>query len=100
MAVNLLDETPLTLAEAAKALPRLRGGKRIHLATLYRWISGGVRGVRLESLRLGRTVVTSREALRRFAERLTAAPRPAAPPATAAARRAERVDAELDRHGL
>lgn len=42
MAANLLDESPLTLAEAAKALPPLRGGRRVHLATLYRWVSSRV----------------------------------------------------------
>ncbi len=100
MANSLLDESPLTLAEAARALPRLRGGKRVHVATLYRWVSRGVAGVRLESLRLGRTVVTSREALQRFAERLGGRTVPTSPAAPAAARREARVDAELDRHGL
>jgi len=100
MAASLLDESPLTLAEAAKALPPLRGGKRVHLATLYRWVSRGVAGVRLESLRLGRTVVTSREALQRFAERLGARVEPATPASPVAAGRAHRVDALLDRHGL
>ena len=100
MAVNLLEETTLTLTEAAKALPCLRGGKRVHLATLHRWVQRGVAGVRLEALRLGRTVVTSREALQRFAERLSAQSGPAAAASPEAARRATRVDSELDRHGL
>ena len=100
MAVHLLDERSLTLAEAAKLLPPLRGGKRVHLATLYRWVQRGVAGVRLESVRLGRTVVTSREALQRFAERLSAGRRPAGAASPEAARRAARVDADLDRHGL
>ena len=100
MAVNLLDETTLTLLDAAKSLPALRSGKRVHVATLYRWATYGVRGVRLESQKVGGTVVTSLEAIRRFSERVTAAARPASPPAPAAARRAASVDAELDRHGL
>ena|SRR5688572_4523286 len=100
MAINLLDETTLTLADAAKSLPALRNGKRIHVATLYRWITYGARGVRLESQLVGRTVVTSREALRRFSERVTAAARPASPASPEAARRTASVDAELDRHGL
>jgi hypothetical protein len=100
MGVNLLDETLLTLTEAAKALPCLRGGKRVHLATLHRWVLRGVRGVHLEAVRLGRTVVTSREALQRFAERLSAKGGPAAAASPEAARRAAHADAELDRHGL
>ena len=62
MAVNLLDETTLTLLDAAKALPPLWNGKRVHVATLYRWMTYGVRGVRLESQYVGRTRVTSLEA--------------------------------------
>ena len=75
MAVNLLDETTLTLLDAAKALPPLWNGKRVHVATLYRWMTYGVRGVRLESQYVGRTRVTSLEAIRRFSERVTAAGR-------------------------
>jgi hypothetical protein len=100
MAANLLDETSLTLTDAAKALPPLRCGKRVHLATLHRWVQKGVRGVRLEAVRLGRTVVTSREALQRFSERLCAEGGPASTASPEAERRATRVAAELDRHGL
>ena len=100
MAVNLLDETTLTLLDAAKALPPLWNGKRVHVATLYRWMTYGVRGVRLESQYVGRTRVTSLEAIRRFSERVTAAGRPADAASPEAARRAASVDAELDRHGL
>jgi len=71
MAINL-DEELLSLADAARALPRLRKDRKVHVSTLYRWISRGVRGVRLEALKIGRTVVTSREALQRFGERLMA----------------------------
>jgi len=94
--VDLRDETPLTLTEAAKVLPPLTGDRKVHVNTLRRWINRGVRGVRLEAVKLGRTLVTSREALQRFADRLSE--RPVAPaPATAHIDRTER---ELDRHGL
>jgi hypothetical protein len=68
--------TPIPLAEAAKYVPPARQGKKTHLSTLLRWILTGVRTrsgeiVRLEALRLGNRWMTSREAIQRFAERLT-----------------------------
>jgi uncharacterized protein DUF1580 len=94
-----LDEHLLTLAEAAKYLPPVRRGRRIHVSTLYRWISRGVGGVCLESTKLGGTVFTSKEALQRFADRQSGEPgrsRPAPAP-RAASRSAE---AELVRRGF
>jgi hypothetical protein len=72
-------ETLLTLAQAARLRPPGRQGRPTHPSTIYRWISRGVRGCKLEAIRLGGTLYTSREALQRFAERLTGA---AGPPAT------------------
>ena len=68
--INLTSESVLSLTEAAKALPRRRAGKRPHVATLYRWASRGLRGVKLETLQVGGTLCTSTEALQRFFERL------------------------------
>jgi len=96
--VDLAHEELLTLAEAARALPRLRNERKVHVSTLYRWISRGVRGVRLEAVRLGRTLVTSREALQRFAERLNAAHEPPAPATSSSG--LEQAEREPDRHGL
>jgi len=53
-------------------LPRRRRGKKCHVSTLYRWASVGCRGVRLETVQIGATCCTSREALQRFFESLTA----------------------------
>lgn len=96
--VDLAHEEPLTLAEAARRLPRLRGDRKVHVSTLYRWVSRGLRGVRLEAVRLGRTLVTSQEALQRFAERLNAAHSEVG--VVEASRGLERAERELDRHGL
>lgn len=95
MAINISSEQLLTLAEAARVLPRLRGDRKVHVATLYRWISRGVGGVRLEAVKIGRTQVTSREALQRFAERLTTGA-----VVTSPANVADDTERELDRHGL
>ncbi|MBL8841268.1 MAG: DUF1580 domain-containing protein [Planctomycetes bacterium] len=77
-----LDERTLSLPEAAKFVPRRRAGRKVATSTLYRWITRGVRGVRLESMAAGGGLVTSREALERFFATLTALRRPA--PRTAA----------------
>jgi hypothetical protein len=103
--IELQDEHLMTLAEAANLRPSGRNGRPTHVSTVYRWIAGGVRGVRLESIRLGGTLYTSREAVQRFAERLTHGPTNAAdaiqPPSMVARRRsAVRAGQELDRLGL
>lgn len=40
----------LSLTEAAKLLPSCRAGKRVHVATLYRWVLSG----RLPAVKRGR----------------------------------------------
>jgi hypothetical protein len=105
----LTDETLLPLARAAELVPPARSGKRCHLSTLLRWIIDGCRSpsgtvVRLEGVRLGNRWMTSREALQRFADRLTPRPDgdPSPAPRTPAARRraSERAAAELDNAGI
>lgn len=46
---------------------------RPHIATCWRWINRGVRGVKLETVLIGGRRFTSLEALQRFVERTTAA---------------------------
>jgi hypothetical protein len=72
MAININTESVITLAQAAALLPHLRRGKPPHVASLYRWATRGLRGVRLETLRVGGTVCTSKEALQRFFQALNA----------------------------
>ena len=69
MAIDLACEELLSLTDAAKALPTI-DGRRPHVSTIWRWCRRGVRGVRLEYVRLGHRVCTTREALGRFAQRL------------------------------
>lgn len=64
-------ETVISLADAAKELPRRRRGRRTHISCIYRWSTVGCRGVVLETLQVGGTRCTSREALQRFFERLS-----------------------------
>ena len=67
--IDLCDETVLTLADATDHLPRRRRGAKPHVCTLIRWAKVGVRGAKLETLRVGGTLCTSLEALQRFCER-------------------------------
>ena len=56
------------MAQAAKIAPN-----RPHLASIWRWRRVGIAGVKLETVSLGgRCTRTSREALQRFFERVTA----------------------------
>ena len=69
------NEPVFPLAEAPPKLPRRRGGKKVNVATIYRWSTRGIRGVVLETIQIGGTRCTSAQALQRFFERLTAAGR-------------------------
>ena len=72
MAIDITKEQLITFAGLAKSLPRRRGDRPVHLATIHRWRSRGLKGIRLEGVRVGGAWHTSREAFRRFTERLTA----------------------------
>jgi hypothetical protein len=70
--IDSASETLISLAVAAGELPRRRRGRKTHVSTLFRWTTIGCRGVVLESLQCGGTRCTSRAALQRFFERLSA----------------------------
>lgn len=71
MAIDPNTEAPISLTAAARSLPRRRAGKKPHVSCIYRWTVSGCRGVILESIQIGGTRCTSREALARFFQRLT-----------------------------
>jgi hypothetical protein len=106
--INLTTETSLRLNEAARLVGNGRGGKPTHISTVLRWILKGVKApsgeiVRLEGLRVGSRWVTTREALQRFATRLTPdLDTKQVTPVSSAARRkaAERAERELARNGI
>lgn len=89
----------LTLSEAAKSLPTVYG-KKIHTATLWRWCRKGIRGVRLDYRRVGRTIVVSADHLAAFfaalAQQDSARPADAEPPLRRRSRR--RRDQQRNRH--
>lgn len=71
--IELGKEELLSLTEATRVIPPI-DGKRPHASSVWRWINVGIRGVQLEHLRIGRRVVTSREALERFFQALAETP--------------------------
>lgn len=74
--IDFERESVISLVEAAKSLPSRRGGRRPHISCLYRWTTVGCRGTVLESIQIGGTRCTSREALTRFFAALGAGPEP------------------------
>ena len=75
MQIDLRNEKLLSLTDAARAVPAI-DGRRPHTSTIWRWCRRGIRGIRLEYLRLGHRVVTSEAAIGRFAQRLAEADTP------------------------
>ena len=70
MPIDVNNETLLSFAEAARRLST--GGRRLHVATIHRWATRGIRGVRLECVKVGRYRVTTAAAIERFVAELTA----------------------------
>lgn len=101
MAIDPNTETLVSLAGAARVLPRRRGDKRPHVSCLYRWTTRGCKGVILESVQVGGTRCTSREALARFFGRLSCADDPRADRSPHRRQRAlAAAERELEREGL
>ena len=69
--IDLTTEQLISLKDACQLLPRRRRGRKPCFSTPWRWALHGARGVRLETLRVGGTLCTSREALQRFFDRLS-----------------------------
>ena len=99
--IEIKDETIFSLTDAAKFLPHRRAGKKPHVATLYRWASHGLKGIRLETIQVGGTLCTSIEALQRFFERLAGPPSASAIATPAACnRRISRAEKKLREIGI
>lgn len=78
--IDLATEDPIPLSRIPARFPFLGrhggdAGKRLHFSTVFRWATKGVKGpggarVRLETAKLGGSLVTSLAALNRFAAAL------------------------------
>jgi hypothetical protein len=58
----------LTMRRAAELMPRLRKDRPVTAATVWRWATYGLQGVRLETIVIGGVRCTSRAALQEFCE--------------------------------
>jgi hypothetical protein len=107
-----LDEL-ISLKDLAALLPRRRGGKKTHVATLFRWTNCGLHGQRLRYVQVGNTRCSTVTWAHEFFTALASkshsdAPAPTTPSAaplatrTPAARRKaiEAADRELERKGV
>jgi hypothetical protein len=109
VAAEIAGGEGLSLPQAARLLPSYRAGKPVNSATIWRWITSGIRlpdgtHLRLEACRLSGRWLTSRQALQRFIEGQTPA-RGAVQPAFAGTpgrrrKAAERAGAELTKAGI
>jgi hypothetical protein len=97
MGIDILQESPISLTEAARQLPRRRQGRRTATSTLYRWATAGCRGAILEPLQVGGIRCTSLAALQRFFEALTAAAGTPTVRLASAQQRTAQANRELDR---
>ena len=69
--IDLTRENLIPLREVPQYLPRRNSGRRVHVSAVYRWAARGLKGTRLETVRIGGTTYTSEEALQRFADQLS-----------------------------
>lgn len=71
MGINLASEHVLSFLTLAARLPAGRRGRRVNVSTIHRWRLRGLRGCRLEAIRIGGRWVTSLEAAQRFFDALS-----------------------------
>lgn len=96
--IDSRNDELLGLSQAAAACPQV-DGKRPHASSLWRWMRKGCRGVHLEHIKVGRRVVTTRQALEDFFRATAEAPLPStthipAPPKSRTERQRQRDMAE------
>ena len=90
--IDVANENLVPLGQVPTIVPSSHPGKRLNIATVWRWATHGVRGVQLESILIGGARYTSREAVARFVDALngTRDGAPAAPVPTPARRQRQR----------
>jgi hypothetical protein len=104
-AIELATQEIVPIANLPDHAPRRRQGKKLNVATAYRWCNG-VRArdgstVCLPTIQVGGTRCTSIEAFQWFCERLGARSSDPGPSTTSARRKAaERAERDLDAIGI
>ena len=72
MSIDLSREKLIPFGQLARSLPRRRSGRPISPSTIHRWRSNGLKGIRLEAVRVGGAWHTTEDAFKRFVAKLTA----------------------------
>jgi hypothetical protein len=80
--INTTIEKTAPLAKAARGYSSPRGEGSYHPSALHRWRTRGIRGIKLECIKVGGVWHTSVEALQRFFEQVTALEAEAVPAET------------------
>ncbi len=91
---------PLSNVPDLACIPRRRGGRKLHKSTAFRWAKPGVRGIRLEVIRVGGTLCTTVAALQRFFEALSVNDLPVVSRNDQGAERGRRAEQQLNDMGL
>jgi hypothetical protein len=94
--IDLQHEHLLTLSAAAREVPNRASGRGVNVSTPWRWSLRGIRGIKLDTILIGGTRYTSREALQRFFVATTAAANGEASPSRTNPQR-ERAIADAER---
>jgi uncharacterized protein DUF1580 len=79
MPIDLASENPIPLKIAARHRlfrAKAKGGRAVNFSTVWRWALHGLRGQRLETVRIGATLCTTERAIIRFIERSSEPDRP------------------------
>jgi hypothetical protein len=72
--IDIMNEKLIRLEDLRDYLPSSRKGKKLGKAICFRWAGRGVRGVVLETIRVGGARLTSVEAIQRFVDAQNQAP--------------------------
>jgi hypothetical protein len=70
--IIIAEEQVFPLDDLPKHVPQRQRGKPLHLSTCYRWAHYGVKGIKLETVRVAGTLCTSVESFQRWCDALTA----------------------------
>lgn len=66
-------ESSVRVSDIPRHVPPLPDGRRVSVASAFRWTTSGLRGVRLRRFRVGGVWATTTEELARWSAALTAA---------------------------
>jgi hypothetical protein len=86
-------EQAIPLSLAAREIPNRRGDRGVNVATIWRWMQRGIRGIKLETILIGGQRMTTREAMRRFFAATTEAADGRAPSPAPSLHRQKQIEA-------